>query len=387
MLSFSPRKVIFAFYLWSFGSFFSCFSCFSRFVSILRFFFLLLFFLFFSLNLLSPSIREASLNFLLLSRVPIIFLPRIHSRPLFTRSFNTSLSRLWSRTDLLPSSTNLLSRVFCLWLPSIFFLFSFLNPLSRPQPRSSYDNLYEFALLSPFSFSQFVPQRIPSFLFSPWLWPFLNSLLPPFFLFPFSHFTFAFCPRNFDPPLSLSLVNPLSPFLGPPYPGNQEPLFIEPASGRLINGVHGVCREIRIYNGAIPAREGSATTRLRVPASFDPRLVGRWTEFDWRDGNDREHESLWKLGENSLIDTFEVLDFWFEVSWYEVLHFRNAGLTSRNLCVSTRFGEKVFLLRRGMMIDRQPAKILCSVEDIEKAWMERIGSKTSWIHVFHNVNS
>lgn len=166
MLSFSPRKVIFAFYLWSFGSFFSCFSCFSRFVSMLRFFFLLLlFFLFFFLNLLSPSIREASLNFLLLSRVPIIFLPRIHSRPLFTRSFNTSLSRLWSRIFLHEFTfASLLS------MTSLhFFLFSFLNPLSRPQPRSSYDNLYEFALLSPFSFSQFVPQRIPSFLFSPWL--------------------------------------------------------------------------------------------------------------------------------------------------------------------------------------------------------------------------
>lgn len=33
-------------------------------------------------------------------------------------------------------------------------------------------------------------------------------------------------------------------------------LFIEAASGRLINKLHGVCREIRIYSGAILARLG-----------------------------------------------------------------------------------------------------------------------------------
>lgn len=58
---------------------------------------------------------------------------------------------------------------------------------------------------------------------------------------------------------------------------------------------------------------------------------------------------------------------------------RGVTLSKRwfNITKPVRFGEKVFLLRRGMMIDRQPAKILCSVEDIEKAWMERIGSKAS----------
>lgn len=127
MLSFSPRKVIFAFYLWSFGSFFSCFSCFSRFVSILRFFFLLLFFLFFFLNLLSPSIREASLNFLLLSRVPIISLPRIHSRPLFTRSFNTSLSRAYGHERIFFLPPRIYFREsFVYDFPPFFFSFLFL---------------------------------------------------------------------------------------------------------------------------------------------------------------------------------------------------------------------------------------------------------------------
>lgn len=178
----------------------------------------------------------------------------------------------------------------------LFFLFLiFFHGSSREFSTTSATSRFSHH----FSFSQFFTTNLLSFssslrgfdLFS------ILSFPPPL---PFFLFSTSLSPSVHETlTLSLSLSSWIhfrhswSPFI-------QELLFIEPASGRLINGV---CREIRIYNGAIPAREGSATTRLRVPASFDPRLVGRWTEFDWRNGNDREHESLSKLGENSLIDT------------------------------------------------------------------------------------
>lgn len=145
-------------------------------------------------------------------------------------------------------------------------------------------------------------QRIPSLSLRGF-----DLFFPLPFLFFLLHFRLL---SNETSTLSLSLSRRESTFaatflpsilgVSPLYPGNQGLLFIEPASGRLINGVHGACREIRIYNGAIPGGEGSATTRLRVPASFDPRLVGRPVRFDGMETIvDTNH---FEMGENSTMD-------------------------------------------------------------------------------------
>ena len=209
-LSFSPRKVIFAFYLWSFGSFFSCFSCFScsplsSSSSSSLFFFSPL------LNLLSPSIREASLNFLPYSPPPFTRTNHLSSAnsstPLIYEEFQrlslALTAAIHSKKDLLPSSRIYFRQSFVYDFPPYFFhTFLFLIFFHS----SSRDPLLQLLWLRASIFFFTIrppPQRISLPLLSVAL-TFLFSL-PPYL---FSFFTFAFCPWNFDPPfLSLSLVS------------------------------------------------------------------------------------------------------------------------------------------------------------------------------------